>query len=93
MSMNPKTVPHGSLKSAITFDPQSIGLSEVRFDGQAVYWLEAGPQDQRRNVIARVLVRSLSQASEVLRGLREAVFKIIGQIEDYTISSFRDCGN
>ena len=30
---------------------QSIGLSEVRFDGQDVYWLEARPQEQGRNVV------------------------------------------
>ena len=49
MSTNPKTAPYGSWQSPITSDlivTQSIGLSEVRFDGQAVYWLEARPQEQ-----------------------------------------------
>jgi hypothetical protein len=54
MSTNPKTVPYGSWKSPVTSDlivTQSIGLSEVRFDGEAVYWLEARPQEQGRNVV------------------------------------------
>ena len=54
MSTNPKTAPYGSWQSPITSDlivTQSISLSEVRFDGQAVYWLEARPQEQGRNVV------------------------------------------
>jgi hypothetical protein len=54
MSTNPKTAPYGSWKSPVTSDlivMQSIGLSEVRFDGEAVYWLEARPQEQGRNVV------------------------------------------
>ena len=56
MSTNPKTAPYGSWKSPITSDlivTQAISLSEVRFDGQAVYWLEARPQEQGRNVVVR----------------------------------------
>jgi dipeptidyl aminopeptidase/acylaminoacyl peptidase len=54
MSTNPKTAPYGSWKSPVTSDlivTQSIGLSEVRFDGEAVYWLEARPQEQGRKVV------------------------------------------
>jgi dipeptidyl aminopeptidase/acylaminoacyl peptidase len=57
MSTNPKTAPYGSWKSPITSDlivSQSIGLSEARFDGDAVYWLEARPQEQGRNVLVRI---------------------------------------
>jgi dipeptidyl aminopeptidase/acylaminoacyl peptidase len=53
---NPKTAPYGSWKSPITSDlivSQSIGLSEARFDGDTVYWLEARPQEQGRNVVVR----------------------------------------
>jgi dipeptidyl aminopeptidase/acylaminoacyl peptidase len=56
MSKHPKTAPYGSWQSPITSDlivTQSIGLSEVRFDGQSVYWLEARPQEQGRNVVVR----------------------------------------
>ena len=56
MSTNPKTAPYGSWQSPITSDlivTQSISLSEVRFDGQAVYWLEARPQEEGRNVVVR----------------------------------------
>jgi hypothetical protein len=28
-------------------------LSEVRFDGQTIYWLEARPQEEGRNVVVR----------------------------------------
>ena len=54
MSTNPKIAPYGSWRSPITSDlivSQSIGLSEARFDGDAVYWLEARPQEQGRNVV------------------------------------------
>ena len=56
MSTNPKIAPYGSWRSPITSDlivSQSIGLSEARFDGDAVYWLEARPQEQGRNVVVR----------------------------------------
>src|SRR5580700_1946135 len=56
MSTHPKTAPYGSWQSPITSDlivTQSISLSEVRFDGQAVYWLEARPQEEGRNVVVR----------------------------------------
>src|SRR5215471_482554 len=56
MSTNSKTAPFASWQSPITSDlivTQSISLSEVRFDGQTVYWLEARPQEQGRNVIVR----------------------------------------
>lgn len=48
--------PHGSWKSPITSDmivAQSIGLSEVRFDGDDIYWLESRPQEGGRSVIVR----------------------------------------
>ena len=54
--MKRKTAPYGSWKSPITSDlivAQSIGLSGVLFDGEAVYWLEARPQEQGRNVVVR----------------------------------------
>jgi hypothetical protein len=56
MSTNPKTASYGCWQSPITSDlivTQSISLSEVRFDGQTIYWLEARPQEQGRNVVVR----------------------------------------
>jgi dipeptidyl aminopeptidase/acylaminoacyl peptidase len=56
MPTSPKTAPYGSWKSPITSDlivSQSISLSDVRFDGEAVYWLEGRPQEQGRNVVVR----------------------------------------
>jgi hypothetical protein len=54
--MIPKKAPYGSWKSPITSNlivTQSIGLSEVRFDGEVVYWLEARPQEQGRHTVVR----------------------------------------
>src|SRR5215469_13244913 len=51
-----KTAPYGSWKSPITSDlivAQSTMLSDVRLDGDHVYWLEGRPQEQGRNVIVR----------------------------------------
>jgi dipeptidyl aminopeptidase/acylaminoacyl peptidase len=56
MSTSPKTAPYGSWKSPITSDlivSQAISLSDVRFDGDAVFWLEGRPQEQGRNVVVR----------------------------------------
>jgi dipeptidyl aminopeptidase/acylaminoacyl peptidase len=51
-----KTAPCGSWKSPITSElivAESIGLSEPRFDGEDVYWLESRPQEGGRNVVVR----------------------------------------
>ena len=51
-----KTAPYGSWKSPITSDlivAQATMLSDVRIDGDQVYWLEGRPQEQGRNVIVR----------------------------------------
>jgi dipeptidyl aminopeptidase/acylaminoacyl peptidase len=51
-----KTAPYGSWKSPITSDlivAQSTPLSEVRIDGDHVYWLEGRPQERGRSVIVR----------------------------------------
>jgi dipeptidyl aminopeptidase/acylaminoacyl peptidase len=56
MPTSPKTAPYGFWKSPITSDlivSQSISLSDVRFDAEAVYWLEGRPQEQGRNVVVR----------------------------------------
>jgi dipeptidyl aminopeptidase/acylaminoacyl peptidase len=53
---SPKPAPYGSWPSPITSDlivAQSIGLSEVRFDGGSIYWLEGRPQEQGRLVVVR----------------------------------------
>jgi len=47
---------YGSWKSPITSDlivAQSIGLSEVRMDGNDVYWLESRPEERGRSVVVR----------------------------------------
>jgi dipeptidyl aminopeptidase/acylaminoacyl peptidase len=53
----PDTAPYGSWRSPITSDlivAQITMLSDVRVDGDEIYWLEGRPQDQGRNVIVRV---------------------------------------
>lgn len=47
---------YGSWKSPITSDlivGKSIGVSEVRLDGEDVYWLESRPEEGGRNVVVR----------------------------------------
>ncbi len=54
--MKVKLLPYGSWKSPITSDlivAKSIGLSEIRFDGGDVYWLESRPEEGGRNVVVR----------------------------------------
>jgi dipeptidyl aminopeptidase/acylaminoacyl peptidase len=53
--LTPKTGAYGSWKSPITADlvAQSITLSEPRFDGDDVYWLEGRPQESGRLVVVR----------------------------------------
>ena len=51
-----KIAPYGSWKSPITSDlivAQITMLSDVRLDGDDIYWLEGRPQEQGRNVIVR----------------------------------------
>ncbi|MBZ5578155.1 MAG: prolyl oligopeptidase family serine peptidase [Acidobacteriia bacterium] len=51
-----QTSPYGFWRSPITSDlivAQSIGLSEVRLDGNATYWLESRPQEGGRSVVVR----------------------------------------
>ena len=48
--------PYGSWKSPITSDlivAKSIGLSEIRLDGDDIYWLESRPEEGGRNVVVR----------------------------------------
>jgi dipeptidyl aminopeptidase/acylaminoacyl peptidase len=51
-----KTAPYGSWKSPITSDlivKESIGLSQVRMDGDDIYWIEMRPSEGGRQVIVR----------------------------------------
>ena len=57
------SAPYGSWKSPITSDlivAQAIGLSEVRIDGEDVYWLESRPQESGRRVVVRHVPGSTS---------------------------------
>ncbi|MGK9166505.1 S9 family peptidase [Inquilinus limosus] len=51
-----RTAPYGFWRSPITSDlivAQSIGLSEVRLDGDVIWWLESRPQEGGRSVLMR----------------------------------------
>ena len=51
-----KTAPYGSWKSPITSDlivKGSIGLSQVKLDGDDIYWIEMRPSEGGRQVIVR----------------------------------------
>src|SRR5713101_7570916 len=52
-----KTAPYGSWKSPITSDvivKESIGLSQVKLDGNDIYWIEMRPSEGGRQVIVRL---------------------------------------
>ncbi|MDX6531461.1 MAG: hypothetical protein QOH41_3751 [Blastocatellia bacterium] len=51
-----QTAPYGSWKSPITSDlivRESIGLSQVKMDGDDIYWIEMRPSEGGRQVIVR----------------------------------------
>ena len=51
-----QTAPYGSWKSPITSDlivKESIGLGQVKMDGDHVYWIEMRPSEGGRQVIVR----------------------------------------
>jgi len=53
---NPKIAPYGSWKSPITSDlfvKEALTLSQIRLDGEDVYWVEMRPSQGGRQVIVR----------------------------------------
>src|SRR5260370_40018804 len=51
-----KTAPYGSWKSPITSDlivRESIGLGQVKMDGNDIYWIEMRPSEGGRQVVVR----------------------------------------
>jgi len=51
-----QTAPYGSWKSPITTDlivKESIGLAQVKIDGEDIYWIENRPAERGRNCIVR----------------------------------------
>jgi hypothetical protein len=62
---SPAVAPYGSWKSPITSNlitRQSIKLSEVRLDGDDIYWLEDRPQENGRCVVVRAPDSSINLA-------------------------------
>src|SRR5580693_2571979 len=65
----PKIAPYGSWISPITsalIVSESVGLAEVRLDGNDVYWLESRPQEQGRQVVVRRPITG-DEAIDVIR--------------------------
>ncbi len=76
----PKTAPYGSWKSPVTSDlivAQSTPLSEVRIDGDHVYWLEGRPQERGRSVIVR------AGADGVAADVTPAGFNVRTRVHEY----------
>src|SRR5258706_5353877 len=51
-----QTAPYGSWKSPITSDlivKESIGLGQIKIDGDDIYWIELRPSEGGRQVIVR----------------------------------------
>ena len=51
-----KTAPYGSWQSPITSDmivAGSVGIGEIRLDGEDIYWTEMRPSEGGRNVVVR----------------------------------------
>ena len=51
-----KAAPYGSWRSPITSDmivAESIGIGEIRLDGDDIYWTEMRPSEGGRNVVVR----------------------------------------
>ena len=51
-----KVAPYGSWRSPITSDviiAESIGIGEIRLDGDDIYWTEMRPSEGGRNVVVR----------------------------------------
>ncbi len=73
--------PYACWKSPITSDlivAQSIGLSEVRIDGDDVYWLESRPHEAGRSVLMR-RVHGSSSGEDV----NPAPFNIRSRVHEY----------
>jgi dipeptidyl aminopeptidase/acylaminoacyl peptidase len=65
------TAPYGFWKSPITSDlivAESIGLSEVRMDGDEIYWLESRPQEGGRSVVVRYVAWNSSSEDVTPQG-------------------------
>ncbi|HEY3824607.1 MAG TPA: prolyl oligopeptidase family serine peptidase [Bryobacteraceae bacterium] len=76
-----KTAPYGFWKSPITSDlivAQSIGLSDVRFDGDDIYWLESRPQEGGRYVVVRYVAWNSSTEDVTLQG-----FNVRTRVHEY----------
>lgn len=57
MNQTISTAAYGSWKSPISarsLTEKTVQLSEPRFDGEAVYWLESRPQEKGRNALVRL---------------------------------------
>src|SRR5262252_6234428 len=84
-----KIAPYGSWKSPITSDlivAQTTTLSDVRLDGDHVYWLEGRPREQGRNVIVR------AGADGVAADITPAGFNVRTRVHEYGGASWLVAG-
>src|SRR5262249_18120963 len=76
----PKPAPYGSWKSPITSDlivTQATMLSDVRLDGNDIYWLEGRPQEQGRTAMA------VAGHDGVIRDITPAALNVRTRIHEY----------
>jgi hypothetical protein len=75
-----KVAPYGSWKSPITSDlivVGSIGLSQLKMDGRAVYWTEGRPSENGRNALVKWTPES------GLEELSAAGFNVRSRVHEY----------
>jgi dipeptidyl aminopeptidase/acylaminoacyl peptidase len=80
-SQRVKTAPYSFWKSPITSDlivAQSVGLSEVRLDGDDIYWLESRPQEGGRSVVVRYVAWNSSSEDVTPQG-----FNVRSRVHEY----------
>ena len=79
------TTPYGSWKSPITSDlivAGTIGLGQVRLDGQDIYWNESRPTEAGRNVLVR------RTADGTIADMTPAGFNVRTRVHEYGGGSY-----
>jgi dipeptidyl aminopeptidase/acylaminoacyl peptidase len=80
----PQVAPYGSWKSPISSDlivAGTIGLGQVRLDGESLYWTELRPTEAGRNVLVR-------QAADGVIDITPAPFNVRTRVHEYGGASY-----
>ena len=83
----PRIASYGSWASPITSDlivASSIGLGDVRVDGDDVYWIETRPQERGRSVIVRrSLDGKLTDVTPAIPANGATAFNVRTRVHEY----------